>query len=378
MTSPALLERSRLDRATAVVIATGSDSRSLQVLGACEQALHRARRKPSLHVELESPELWTELHRIGFTGAGRTSRVEFFLPADRIARNLLEGASACSPLRTLLVHGEGSPLDRLLLHAGRATGLDGRPLLVIPVGPVIPKHIEPPAAAVVCGLPDAEAIAAGTGLARRVGGIQIFVAISSELVSQALDATRLLPQRVTLVPSTKLGSALIRESAIEIVARAKHEDYVAKERSRGGASGNPSLVPWDELPDSLKTSNRRYAESVGAKLREIGATLVPLEAERGGGHFALDRAELDELARGEHERWMAERREDGWRKTKGERDPERRLHPSLVPWDDLSEHEQEKDRDGFRSLPSLLARVGYALRRETDLEVSDPLHEEIP
>ena len=86
VTSPALLERSRLDRATAVVIATGSDSRSLQVLGACEQALHRARRKPSLHVELESPELWTELHRIGFTGAGRTSRVEFFsrLTASRV------------------------------------------------------------------------------------------------------------------------------------------------------------------------------------------------------------------------------------------------------------------------------------------------------
>jgi hypothetical protein len=38
-----------------------------------------------------------------------------------------------------------------------------------------------------------------------------------------------------------------------------------------------------------------------------------------------------------------------------------RLHPDLVPWEELSESDRDKDRDVFRGLPGMLALVGYEL-----------------
>ena len=38
-----------------------------------------------------------------------------------------------------------------------------------------------------------------------------------------------------------------------------------------------------------------------------------------------------------------------------------RLHPLLVPWEEISEEEREKDRDAIRAIPRMLARVGYEL-----------------
>ena len=52
------------------------------------------------------------------------------------------------------------------------------------------------------------------------------------------------------------------------MAMARHEDYCAAERLRGITSrDNPSLVSWDDLPESLKDSNRRFAVAVGSVLR---------------------------------------------------------------------------------------------------------------
>ena len=54
---------------------------------------------------------------------------------------------------------------------------------------------------------------------------------------------------------------------------------------------------------------------------------------------------------------------DGWKPTNGAKDPDRKLHPTLVPWDELPEAEKEKDRDAIRGLPAMLARAGFELRR---------------
>lgn len=35
----------------------------------------------------------------------------------------------------------------------------------------------------------------------------------------------------------------------------------------------------------------------------------------------------------------------------------------MVPWDDLSEPEREKDREAVRSLPVFLARTGFQVYR---------------
>jgi hypothetical protein len=50
------------------------------------------------------------------------------------------------------------------------------------------------------------------------------------------------------------------------------------------------------------------------------------------------------LAVAEHQRWMAEKIVANWRHAV-ERDDARRLHPSIRPYDELSEAEKQKDRD---------------------------------
>ena len=158
--------------------------------------------------------------------------------------------------------------------------------------------------------------------------------------------------------------ALVAAGRTETLARAMHESYRRGQEAAGEtAASNPSLVPWSELPDSLRESNRAFASGIGAKLEAAGYVAVPAPlAESASADGWLAEGRLEELARLEHERWCEDLRRDGW--TVGEsRDNVRRLHPSLVPYEELSEAEREKDREAVRSIPAILAAAGYEMRR---------------
>ena len=64
----------------------------------------------------------------------------------------------------------------------------------------------------------------------------------------------------------------------------------------------------------------------------------------------------------EHERWMTERRRQGWTYAPI-RDNARKQHPLLVEWDQLPEKEKEKDRATARALPRLVEKAGFRVRR---------------
>ena len=113
----------------------------------------------------------------------------------------------------------------------------------------------------------------------------------------------------TLTEAAEGGDAL---EGIEMLARAIHEDYVRKQDEKGHAPvDNPSMVPWDELPEQLRESNRRQAEHIATKLRAIGCGIVPL-TDAHGNSFTFDSREVERLARMEHERWWRERDAAGW------------------------------------------------------------------
>jgi hypothetical protein len=155
---------------------------------------------------------------------------------------------------------------------------------------------------------------------------------------------------------------IVSQNEIEILARANHEHYRAhRERSDAGRPADASLRPWADLPESLKESNRQFVDHLTEKLRTIGYRIVPLEdwfAEPVG--LAPDEIEL--LARLEHERFVRERRRDGWRQG-FKKDIARKLHPDLVPWEELSEEIREYDRNLVRKIPDLLLSVDRTLRR---------------
>jgi len=155
--------------------------------------------------------------------------------------------------------------------------------------------------------------------------------------------------------------ANIRDDFTEQLARSIHSAYVAMESAKGATPAtNPSMVPWEQLPENLRQSNVAQAADIGAKLEEIGAIVVPESASAPA--FAFTDQETEHLAELEHERWMREKIAAGWKY--GEpRDNERKIHPDLRDWSDLSEPERDKDRNAIRTLPATLRDAGYQVLR---------------
>ena len=63
---------------------------------------------------------------------------------------------------------------------------------------------------------------------------------------------------------------------------------------------------------------------------------------------------VEALAEAEHRRWMGDKILAGWRYG-AERDDTRRLHPSMRPYEDLSDAEKQKDR---ATVANALATLG--------------------
>jgi hypothetical protein len=149
----------------------------------------------------------------------------------------------------------------------------------------------------------------------------------------------------------------------EMLAVAIHEDYVRHQESLGKTpETNPAMVPWEELPESLKESNRHQASHFGVKLKAVGCGIAPLTDWEAEG-FEFTAEEIERMAQMEHERWNAERRREGWRYAPGSKNIEKKTTPHLVPWEDLSEEIKELDRKTVRGMPAFLARAGYQVYR---------------
>jgi len=144
----------------------------------------------------------------------------------------------------------------------------------------------------------------------------------------------------------------------ELLARALHQDYLAS----ASRDHNPAAVPWDDLPLDLKESNRTQADHIAIKLEAIGCHIVPLTALEADS-FALTPEEVERLAEMEHERWYAERRQQGW--TPGARDPHKKTNPNLLPWAQLDEVAREMNRNSVRRLPFFLNRAGFTAHRRS-------------
>jgi hypothetical protein len=119
------------------------------------------------------------------------------------------------------------------------------------------------------------------------------------------------------------------------------------------------MAHWEGLPEHLKESNRSQVADIGNKLRSINCAVVPTTD---AAPFAFRDDEVDRLARLEHQRWLQERTRQGWRYG-SVRDDQRKLHPDLVDWADLSDESAEKDRDAVQNIPRLLRAAGFQILR---------------
>lgn len=73
----------------------------------------------------------------------------------------------------------------------------------------------------------------------------------------------------------------------------------------------------------------------------------------------------ERLAQNSHDIWAAQRLSEGWQLGSG-RDDDRKLHPCLIPYDDLPESEKEYDRlTALQTLRAILA-LGFTIQRQTE------------
>lgn len=398
-TDPRILAGAALARGRNLFVVCGDDGANADVAFAAQRAVGHAADAPAAFVHLDDLDLWRHLkgHQMA-SGEQPAVRTEFFNVADAGARLLLEhhppfepgepaahvvvcgtdgiGESVVLHVARRWLSDRGGPADLLRLtvtgpdaEANRARLLTDHPRLgeICDIHAGDPDPDGPsPTAAYVCTTPEARAASQALSLSASgaLGGATAVVAVRDENEGIATTLSGAKGVVAFGYVDRALGSDLVRQSTTEVLARAKHDQYVRDELERGRTPAeNPSMVPWHELDESLRQSNRRFAQAVGEKLRSAGIAVLPAPlADPSNPGEPLPEAQVEELAVDEHDRWCADLRADGWTRTDGPKDPERRRHPSLVPWEELSEDERDKDREPIRALPEMLAHAGFELR----------------
>ncbi len=148
-----------------------------------------------------------------------------------------------------------------------------------------------------------------------------------------------------------------RDDELAVIIHDYYRDSIAAQGRP--LEGNPAGEPWERLGESFRQASRHQADHMIAKLAAINCRAVP---EQESEFFVFYPREVEKLARTEHDRWRADRYLNGW-KYGLVRDNEKKIHPEMIPYDDLSKDMKDLDRYTVRLLPALLGRKGLAIRR---------------
>lgn len=165
-------------------------------------------------------------------------------------------------------------------------------------------------------------------------------------------------QIFNLIDKTCTYDQLINEE-VEKLAKVIHENYCKAEKSKGVTEDqNSSIRKWDEITEEMKESNRNQAFHIKLKIEAFGYSLAPLESKKEGVDLSKDLVLLEKMAKAEHIRWVDEKLINGWEYAPRPKNPTRKTHPDIIPYEELDEPGKEKDRDTIRLLPYLLELTG--------------------
>jgi len=146
-------------------------------------------------------------------------------------------------------------------------------------------------------------------------------------------------------------------TAIEQAARLTHEMFLDESRYR---HPDAAMQPWHALDADLRESNLSQVAYLVEILDSCGFSVQAFHDVPRDPRFTG--AEIKRMGEMEHGRWNVERLFSGW-KYSPLRDSNRRLSPYLLPWAKLERAVQKYDLRDVQHWPSILAEVGYEIRR---------------
>ena len=417
-----LLRKARVDRARYLFAVTGDDGVNAEIaIDAGKLVADRKGPPLTCYVHLVDDELAAVLQQAGVAMDGGSIRLEYFNAAERGAPALLRerpafddhGETPLGPPHILVV-GFGQMGRSLVIHAARrwrsipamrgkrfkvtvvdrkadvhVATLDERLPRLRTVCDIVGHRIELDSAeferadfmfgpkgvcdvtsVYVCLGDDPIGLSAALRLRHRLGDRKVPIVVRT---TQEGGVAALLGGRAARGEAYKgletfglldlvCKPAVLLGGQNEVLARAIHETYVRRERDKGKTPReNPSMVEWGQLPESLRESNRDQAADIGRKLHAIGCDMSPL-VDWDASPPEFSPAEVELLARMEHDRWWRERESAGWRYAP-EKNEARKESPYLVPYDELPDEIQEYDRAAVRGMPAFLAEVDFAVVR---------------
>jgi hypothetical protein len=153
---------------------------------------------------------------------------------------------------------------------------------------------------------------------------------------------------------------------IDRLAAGIHETWRALSREQGGWMQPDLDKPFDQLAASAQEDNRAAARRIPDVLAVAGmgvadGTQLARSDDPSPEQVAthLERY-LEKLSEREHDGWMEQRLKTGWRHG-SKRDDDAKIHPSIVPYGELSEKEKDKDRSSVRKFPEMVAMAGHRI-----------------
>ena len=206
------------------------------------------------------------------------------------------------------------------------------------------------------------------------GGVlaEDFCAKKERTLHQLLVLEDIFPGGVTVSATTRSELLLsdIRSDAgklprpflenVEKLSRRIHERYNEAQRA-AHPDQELSYPNWESLSDDLKYSNIRQARAYFGYLQAAGMYAAP-EGDANREVHEFPAALTEALARQEHESWMAERSDNGW-KYGPEKDVKKKISPYLVPYEELPEDVRQMDRDAIGNILPLFHEIGLRVYR---------------
>ncbi len=173
----------------------------------------------------------------------------------------------------------------------------------------------------------------------------------------------------------KLAFEQIMGDAVDTYAVAAHEKRRQRKLEDPSVSGgaavdrllaqDPKMAPWEELGEKYRNSYRSQLRYIGVQLQDYNSTIGirPILGTDADTISELYGPVLEMLAEMDHERWMRDKREDGWKP--GPFDLAMKTTPELVPYDELEEPVKDRIRLSVRNFPAYLSEIGYELYRRS-------------